>query len=377
MLTTARTGFVLIVCVMIMIISTIAVGYGAVRQFAAAYGFVTATSNLVPDGTQIRVVTDRLFKSYTLYPSDTYSREIAFYHLLKLNNLLNVTEATPAQQQEFQAAITAGIAAGTTAVQKKPTDAQNWRALGDIYAVLAAVNIEGATARANEAYVEAEVRDPKNPYYVLQKAIMALRAKDFVEARRLATLALEVKSNYTDALAVLSQIDIATGDVDKAIISTESLIRLESNNPGRYYQLGVLQTAAGERDAAIAAFTAAVTIDQNYANARYLRALQYLAAGDKELSISELAIVRDLNPDNASVSDLIKKIESGEVNTATVNQNEQIKEPVAVTTENDTATSDSVPDSDLLTPVNTTKAKATTAAEMPAADTTTASSTNN
>ncbi len=367
LLTTARTGFVLIICVMVVIISSIVVGYGAVRQFAAAYGFVTATNNLPQDNTQIAVVTDRLLKSYGLYPSDTYSREIALYQLFNLNNLLSLPEATPADQQEFQKAITAAIGAGTTAVQKKSGDAQNWRVLGDTYAVLAAVNIEGASARANEAYAQAEVRDPKNPYYVLQKAVMAFRAKDFAEARRLATLSLRVKSNYTDALFLLSQIDIATGDVKKAITSTQSLISLESTNPGRYYQLGVLETADGNRPAAIAAFTAAVTLDQNYANARYLRALQYLADGNKALALSELKIVRDLNPDNTSVSDLMSKIEKGEVTASTLNQPNPISEPATVTTENDAATADTAPDTDLLKPVNTTKAKeAATKAETEA-----------
>ncbi len=360
MLTTARTGFILIVCVMLVIISTILVGYGSVREFIAAYQYVTASQNLPQDGTQIKVVTDRLVQAYTLYPSDTYAREIALYDLLNLNNLLSLQNATPAQQQEFQQTITAGIAASSEAVKRKPTDAQNWRVLGDTYAVLAAVNIEGAAARANDAYHEAEVRDPHNPYYVLQKALIAFRAKDVTEARRLAAMALELKSNYTDALFVLSQIDIATGDVPKAIASTESLIALESGNSGRYYQLGVLQTANKNREAAIAAFTAALSIDPSYANARYLRALQYLAAGNKDLAVSELKAVRDLNADNKAVDELIGKITRGEVTTETLNQTtptQPITEPAAVTTDNNTTTTDTAPDTELLKPVNTTKPK--------------------
>lgn len=366
MLTTARTGFILIVCVMIVIISTILTGYGSMREFIAAYQYVTASQNLPQDGTQIKVVTDRLVQAYTLYPSDTYAREIALYYLLNLNNLLSVTNATPAQQQEFQQSITAGIAAGTEAVKRKQTDAQNWRVLGDIYAVLAAVNIEGAAARANDAYHKAEIRDPHNPYYVLQKSLIALRAKNLTEARRLAAMALDLKANYTDALFVLSQIDIATGDVAKAIESTESLIALESNNSGRYYQLGVLQTANKNREAAIAAFTAALSLDPSYANARYLRALQYLAGGDTELAISELKVVRDLNADNKMVDELIGKINRGEVTTETLNQTaptQPITEPSTVTTDNDTTTTDTAPDTDLLKPVNTTKAKDTAPAE--------------
>ena len=369
MLTTARTGFILIVCVMVIVISTILVGYGSVRQLLAAYGYVNATANLPQDGTQIAVVSDRLLKSYALYPSDAYVRDVALYYLLSLNNMLSITDATPAQQQEFQRTITAAIAAANEAVQRKPAEAQNWRVLGDIYALLAAINIDGASARANEAYHEAEIRDPQNPYYVLQKSVMAYRAKDFTEARRLSLLALDLKGNYTDALFTLSQIDIATGDVAKAIASTESLISLESNNAGRYYQLGVLQIANKNRDAAIAAFTAALSIDANYANARYLRALQYLAAGDKALAVTELKAVSALNADNKSVDDVISKIERGEVTTDTLNQTTPITEPSTVSTDNNTTTAETTPDTELLKPVNTTKAKDTAAPAETAAKT--------
>lgn len=369
MLTTARTGYVLIVCVMLVIITAVIIGYGSVRQFAAAYGFVTAANDLPQDGTQIRVVTDRILQSYTMFPSDTYAREIALYHLLNLNSLLALTEATAAQKQEFQATITAGIAASTEAVGQKPTDAQNWRVLGDTFAVLAAVNIEGAASRAYEAYQRAESLDPKNPYYVLQKSLMAFRATDLVEARRLALLALDLKSNYTDALFLLSQIAIADGDVVNAIASTESLIAIESNNAGRYYQLGVLQIANKNSEAAIAALTAAVTLDPNYANARYLRALQYLAGEDKALAVSELTIIRNLNPDNSAVNDLITSIERGEVTAETLTQTQPITEPAVVTVENDAVTAETIPDTDLLNSVNTTQPNEVNAA--PAADTVT------
>lgn len=357
MLTSARTGFVLILAVMFIIIGTIAVGYGGVRQFVAAYTFVTAASDLPEDATQqLPVVINRLISAYTLYPSDTYVREIALYHTLNLNRLLSIAEPSPAEQQEFKQTITAAIAAGTAAVQRKSIDARNWKTLADVYSLLSVVNIEGATVEANKAYSEAEVRDPKNPSYVLQKSVMAFQAKDLNEARRLALLALDLKSNYTDALFTLSQIEINAGDVKKAIASTESLIALESNNPGRYYQLGILQAADKNSQGAIAAFSAAITLDPNYANARYFRALQYLQGGDKDLAIAELKIVRDLSPDNKTVEELIGKIERGEVNAASfTEQSQPVTDPTGVTAADTVTTANETPDSDLLKPVNTTK----------------------
>jgi tetratricopeptide (TPR) repeat protein len=357
LLTSARTGFLLITVVMVIVISSIAVGYGSVRQFTAAHTFVTAAENLpATPAAQISAVNTKLARAYALYPSDTYIREIAQNHILQLNQLLGKTDITAATQQEFQQAITAGILAGTAAVRNKPSEAQNWKVLGDLYAVLANVGNKDAGVRAQEAYTEAEVRDPRNPYYVLKKSALAYQRKEYSEARRLALLALELKSNYTDAFFTLSQIAVALGDVPNAITSTESLIALESNNPGRYYQLGVLQTAAKNQPAAIAAFTAAITLDPSYANARYFRALQYLEGGQTELALTELAIVRDLSPDNLAVNDLMGKITRGEITAAGFSASQPVTEPTAVRTDNETKTVAEAPENDFLKSVNTSPA---------------------
>lgn len=348
-----RTGFVLIASVMVLIIASVSIGYGAVRQFVALNSYVHATDNLPNDNTQIEVLTTRLASAYNLYHSDVFARDIAAYQLAYLSYLLTLSEPTTEDRQRFQTAITNAVQAANEAVAKNPTEAQNWSLAGDIYSALAVVKIEGASDRAKEAYNEAKARDPQNPYYDMQLAIASFRADNRAEARTYAEAALSLKANYTDALFLISQVDIADGDIKKAIATTQALIALEANNPGRYYQLGVLFAADKNREASIAAYSRAIELNPNYANARYLRALQYLEAGNTTLAVSELRLVEELNPDNAAIKEVIAKIQAGDIASVLQGNVGQVSEPESVEVVNEVLTTNDVPDTDLLTPVNT------------------------
>lgn len=355
LLTNSRTGFVLILVVMIFVIGTIATGYGAVRQMTAAYTYYTANLNIPEDTINpFDIITNKILQAYNLYQSDTYARAAATYQLGLVNNLLSITDPTAEQQQQFQNAFTNSVNFATQAVSDKQTDPRNWQLLGDIYANLAVLKKEGAKEAAFKAYSSAEAVDPKNPYYVLQKAGVEFQTDNADEARRLAVLALELKPNYTDALYLVSQIDVAKGDIPKAIATTEAIIYLDSSNPGRYYQLGILYAANKQVDDAIAAFSAALQLNSTYANAMYLRAQQYLIKGEKELAVKDLEKVRDLNPDNTTLTDIIDKIKSGEISADTVT-NQTISESNNVSVDQEVVTSNKAPETDLLVPVNPVK----------------------
>jgi cytochrome c-type biogenesis protein CcmH/NrfG len=355
LLTTARTGFLLITIVMVVIISSIAVGYGAFRQFAGAYTFAVASSQpLTPE--TIDSITSQLARAYNYHQSDAYARTLARYQLAHINYLANIPEPSAEDRQRFEAQIGNGLEVASVATARRPEDPRNWLILGDVYATLAAIPVPNAADRAKEAYQEAQKRDPKNPYYAFQFAALAIQAQDTDEARRQIQNALTLKTNYVDAIFLLSQLDVAAGNFPEAIAATRALISLEPNNAGRYYQLGVLESAASNRAGAIDAFSAAITINPSFANARYLRALEYFADGKVADAVSELKQVRDLSPDNAGLATLIDQIERREITPESVRAEAAVTAPVAepetVGTDNEVTTTNVVPDSDLVTPVN-------------------------
>ena len=354
LLSNSKTGFVLIASVMIVIIGIFAVGYGATKQMSAAYIFATAAAEITAESPDpVSTISERIALAYSYYPTDTYARSLANYQLSYLNSLLSVPTPSAEQQQQFQNAISAALNASTQAIALKVTDARNWQVLGDIYGGLSLLNIEGAQARSFESYARAESLDPQNPYYVLQKATMTARGGNTSEARRLAQLALDLKPNYTDSLYLLSQLDIAAGDIATAIKTTESIISIEANNPGRYYQLGVLHGALQNTDEAIAAFNRAIALNPSYANARYFLAEQYLAKGDKEAALNQLETIRDLSPENSAVNSVIDKINAGTIPVGEFAPNTNLPESSTITTSNDVTTTSEVPKTPLLTPVNT------------------------
>lgn len=367
-LSNSRTGFVLIAVVMAYIIASLIVGYSVVQQFKAAYQFSNALTGITNNDTAaVALVSGRIANAYDLHSSDLYARTLATYQLTNVTNLFALPEPTQEQQQQFQTAIANALNAGTEAIAQKPTDARNWQVLGDIYASLSVLRIEGSKERAFESYAKAEALDPRNPYYVLQKAYMEGRDGNADEAKRLALLSLQLKPNYTDALYFLTQLDINAGDIESAIVKTEAMVTLEPNNPGRFYQLGVLYGALARTDDSIAAFSEAIRLNATYANALYFRAQQFVVKGDTKAALADLEVVRELNPDNNDVKEFINGINNGTITKPSA-PTTTISDGAGATTVNEVTTSNEVPDSEVISPVNTTPDKPTNDPVTPATD---------
>ncbi len=355
LLTNSKTGFVLIATVMIIIVSSVGAGYQLFHQVLGLTSYAKALE--IPAGdNQVAEVTAAVVRAYAFHPNDAFVRDLANYQLREMQLLAIKPEPTTADTQRFGVLVTAALEASTVAINERPSDARNWTTRADVYTTLASADVEGAYDRAVADYNEARTRDPQNPYYDLQMAILELSKDNRDGARAALEIALQKKANYTDALVLLAQLDIAAGNLDEAIRTTTSLVSLEANNPGRYYQLGILYSAKREHETAIEAFSQAIALNPQFANARYLRALELLTLNRKDEAVSELVIVRDLNPDNTSVEELIGRIERGEVTAETLKKSTQttaVAEPSSVTTnENEVITTDTAPDTNLISPVN-------------------------
>lgn len=353
MSTNKRAGFVLVGIVMVVIIAATSALYYTGRHYASTYAFNAAVNGL-GDNTTLAQVEQKIAASYAANPNDAYARQLAAYQLAKMNTLMGLQEPTSEQQQEFQTAAANGVNAGQLAVDADPTNPKNWSMLGSVYSVLAAAGVEGAQERAQEAFGKARSFDPTNPSYALLEAQLASRTGDIAAARTAAVEAVQLKQNYTDALFFLTQLDIAEGKVVDAIATTRAIISLEPNNPARYYQLGVLESSNNNLENAVAAFSQAVTLDADYANARYFLALALLQQDKRDEALSQLAVVRELNPGNQQVIQLINQIEDGvSFQGQVTTPSEQIEELETVSEDGDVVTTTKSPETSLVTPVNT------------------------
>lgn len=347
-----RAGFVLVGIVMVIIVGSTSALYYIGQHYSSAYSFGKAVSQL-QSGVAVDQFETTVAAIYTTSKNESYAQQLALYQFSKVNALISIEKLTPQQEQELQSSIYNAITAAQIVADKDPTDALSWSTLGSILSLLTGANIEGSKERSAEVFKKARALDPTNPLYALLEAQLASRAGDLEGARKSTEEAIALKSNYTEALLFLSQIDIAQGKTANAIKTTQAIISLEPNNPARYYQLGVLLSVEKNNDAAIAAFERAIALNTSYANARYNLALVYEQKGDIQKAIEQLEVVLELNPGNQIVINLIAQIKSGVPFTQAEQASGQIVEPKTVTAEDDVVTTTKVPDTSLVTPVNT------------------------
>ena len=309
-------GIVLIVVAVATISATGYALYAGGTQVLGVYQFnkIMAT---VGEGDSLDAVNERIIGVLATANNDVFARQVAFHQWSRMRAILANPEAGETERQAFESAAASGIEAAQVAVNLDPTDPVNHQLLGQIYAILAVVGVEGAAERASESLAAAKERDPKNPTIFLIESDLAMQREDAAGARAAAEEAVRLKPNYTEALFLLAQLDINEGNVDSAISIVAGIAQLEPQNPARRYQLGVLLASAGKLDEAIVALNQAVTLDPQYANAHYYLGLVYAEQGKPEEAIKELSIVRELSEANTSVDALITELrETGTIATS-------------------------------------------------------------
>lgn len=358
----SRSRSVLLIgLIMILIVGSISATYALSRDYVALWGFNKALAS-VKSVDQIDQLEAAVTKSYATAASDSYARELAYYQLIQLESLLQNQDPSDEDVKKFQDASATGVQAAQAAVDLDWSDPRNHLRLAQIYSVLAVAGVDGADERAVEQYDFAIKLDPHNPSMLLAKSQHKARLGDTEEAIDLAKQAVDMKSNYTQALIFLAQLDIAAGETKAAIARVRSVITYEPNNPARYYQLGVLLLADKKQDAAKQAFTRAIALDDQYSNARYYLALVYLKQGEPDAALEQLREVEKLNPDNEDLQKLISQVESGDIENIP-GIGDAVGEAPSVSNTDGDVTVNSDPDTNLVTPVNAVPNEGTTATQ--------------
>lgn len=354
-----RTRFVFTGGVMMTLISVVYIAYASSSQFTSVFAYSKVFS--VPaDDNQIENVIVEIARAYNEYPNPSYLSEILTLRLNQMSQVINLPEPTEVDKQRFEALAGSAIQIAGQLTQTNPNLPDGWILTGDVYTLLASVGIDGATTRAEEAYNNAKELDPLSPIPYLRTAILKSRTNAVPEAKKYIEEALAIKSNYIDAYSLLAQLNILENDVTAAIASTRSLLTFEPRNPALYYQLGTLQLSDKKFNEAIDAYNSAIILNPQFANARYMRALAYTQNGQRNEAIKDIEIVKELNPDNASLAIIIDKLKDESIPVGEIFGQASVAEPTTNTVENrGTVTSENVPDTDLVSPVNTPSSNTT------------------
>lgn len=303
-----QRGFFIMTIAIIIIPVVIVLLLSVGQQYFAQSNFNKAitTAQSIEDFEQVAA------DSFALFPDDRFVSDRAQIHVANLNAIVGIQNPTVEDEQRFLEEVEQARLFIEQALELDPTNPDNHAILASIYSALAVAGVGEAQMRAESSLAEAQRLDPLNPGYNLIAAQMAARTGDSDRARDELAKALALKSNFTEALFLLAQLDIGEGNVESAIATTRAIITLEPRNPTRYFQLGMLLSAEEMYEEAISTFLTAIALDQEYANARYLLALTYLSVNQPDLALAQLDIVEMTNQNNPQVEELKQQINNGE-----------------------------------------------------------------
>ena len=214
-------------------------------------------------------------------------------------------------QQQFAAVVQSTIQAGQEAQALNPHDYRPTMALAQVYDYLASLSVQGAAQTALNAYQAAQALDPTNPTIPLNEARLAANNGNLSLTTQFLSQALTLKPNYTDAILLVVQLDVANKDIPSAIKAATAASQTAPGVAPIWFELGLLYYSSGDATNAAKALEQAVTIEPDYANAQYFLGLSYAALGQTPKAIGQFQALARTNPDNAEVKLILSNLQAG------------------------------------------------------------------
>ncbi len=304
-------NFISVLFVIFAIISTVAFGYFVATRLLASTYFQKAVMAISVDG-KVDEGEAYIGKALSSAPSDVHARALAELYLIRIEGLLNDEGVTETEAQtRFQQYLSIAIQAANEAVALDSTNYINRMSQGQVFEAIIPLKIEGAYDEAKKAYEAALLLNPQSPEIHLALARIEVAQGDNAAARAQLGKALEKKGDYTPAVYLLAQMQIAERNVPEAIRSIEAIAMLSPNDSGIFLQLGLLYYDQGQYANAVLAFGRAVQINPQYANAKYLLGLSYYQTKEQDKALQQFKELLVTNPDSAEVKEIISNLEAG------------------------------------------------------------------
>lgn len=306
-----RVGFIGIILIFTLLLVSVAGLYVSIQKFISAVYIQRASVEVNLNG-DIEKAEESIAQALVFNNrNDLVHRVSTGVSIFRLTNLINQGENTTETQQQFQDILVQAIESGRLAIAADDRNYQNWATLGRVYEILIPLGIEGAYDNARVSYERAFSLNPQNPRLALNLARTEVLGGNNDIAREFIGNALVIKNDYTDAIFLLSQIEINEGKVSQAIVSIEAATFLTPRDPLAFFQLGILKYSAQDYEGAIVALERAVLLNNQYANARYFLGLSYYQLNRIEDAINQFSIVRDLNSSNVEAIIIIENLKAG------------------------------------------------------------------
>ena len=305
-----KISFLSVLLIVFLLVGTLSYGYLVVRNGLSSYYF--ERSVLAFNLGDLDKAESLMVKALLTEKNDTYYRSMSQLNITRLNQIAAREEVpTEAIRADFQRVLGSALDNARQAINADGTNFLNWVTIGRVYQVMVSLKIEGAYENALTSYNEAIKRSPHDPSLYLELARLELVKGDNKKAKDYIAQSLKQKQNYTEAIFLLSQIEVSEGNLNGAISSVESAALLSPDDPLVYFRLGLLKYNKKDYKGGTSAFERAVVLNPIYANARYFLGLSYYQQGKKADAIAQFEIVQSTNPDNEEVKLILKNLKAG------------------------------------------------------------------
>jgi len=309
----SRSGFLSVVFIVILMLLTVTGGYTLARRYHAFALFGAGTLSFGEEQ-DLEKAEGFLGRAVALSEQDIFYRGLSELNLQRLR-LLARQEGAPeeALRTQFQSTLSSAITNATRSTELIPSNPANWLALARVFEAVVPLQIEGAYERSIESYARAALLNPKSPAIDLSLARQEVVRGDRALARERIDAALAKKSNYTEALFLLSQIEADAGNIEAAIMNAEQAAILAGNDVGAFFQLGLLRYMNKDYEPAAGALIEAIRLSprQQFDNAKYFLALSLDRLDRTSDAITLFGELQASNPDNEEVKTILGNLRAG------------------------------------------------------------------
>lgn len=293
-----RIGFMIVFGLTLLLLAAVVAAYVVVERYLGSVAYAEAVQDL--NQGNVSGATTAINRSLLFAPSDRAYQLAAAASISQMQAIANNTSLSPSQaQQQFQGALSTGIQAATLATQLAPDNYRNWVVLGNVYQTVVPLKIDGAYANAKAAYEKAQALNPTNPTLPYALAQLEIAQGNAAPAENDLTAAIGLKRDYTEAILLLSQLQVQEGKAKDALQAAEAAAYFAPNDQNVLFQVGILRLGTGNIDGAIQALSSAVQQNSQYANARYFLAIAYSSKGQYAQALTQLNAIAALSAQNA------------------------------------------------------------------------------
>jgi tetratricopeptide (TPR) repeat protein len=334
-----RVSLILSFVFVLIIVGFISLIFLESQRYVSAVAYNKA---LVSDTKEANIddLVNKLSRVVSLDPNrDLYHRNLSVALFAMLNDKISkkgISNLSENDRAEISSLYFAAEEQARNAISLNPGNPDNYVQLAQINQNVVGSK-DNAEQLAQDNYRESLKFDPKNPstYYQIGQIYLMMadletaknasqqqgsnkqpqlsdKAKEYIaSAQQNFQKAVEMKSNYIPAQFMVAVCLDRLGKINEAIAQLEESKKMNPQDVGIVFQLGVFYYKADKLDQARVELESAVKLAENYSNARYFLGLIYDKQGSKQKALEQFKKVSELNPDNQDIKKIISNLENG------------------------------------------------------------------